>query len=495
MTESTRSVAVAGAHRSIRVLADGEGPFPGELVSRGATVAVRTPVARLRGWAGWAHAGAEHVAAPLDLALGADGQDALLPWCVRTVDAHLVRGGEVPSVSRGEAVTLAVSMLRGVVELAPERGGAGDPGEEAHGRWWLTDDGRPVFVIPPAADATGETVCVAAQHQLRALEGRVDDRALRRLLLRLADALHDPRRLRAEAARWEQELLEIAAPRPLYVSGSVDESRSLEVPRREQAPRAPSPRRRDLRSGDAMPRRRSDGFSHGVRRGMGPLRQSLAGLRETAVARRAATFLSRFARSAPSRPRVPRPRVPRPTAHPPRRRWVGPTAVAVAAAVVIVLGGALWPVDRTSSADAADHTPRPRPSSASAPSPGTESPAASPTAQPTPAPSDAPRPPGPSAQQDPRAAAEELLSAARRCRVTPVPECDALWEGEAAAAEEVRDQDGQPALIEDYGDLAALRSGAGEDAQLVVIIRRNAEWRIRDVYDIADPPSEGAGTP
>jgi hypothetical protein len=79
--------------------------------------------------------------------------------------------------------------------------------------------------------------------------------------------------------------------------------------------------------------------------------------------------------------------------------------------------------------------------------------------------------------------------------VTPVPECDALWEGEAAAAKEVRDQDGQPALIEDYGDLAALRSGAGDDAQLVVIIRRNAEWRIRDVYDIADPPSEGAGTP
>lgn len=488
MTESPRSVAVAGAHRSIRVLADGEGPFPGELVSRGATVAVRTPVARLAGWAGWAHAGTEHVAAPLDLALGADGQDALLPWCVRTVDAHLVRGGEGPSVSRGEAVTLAVSMLRGVVELAPERRGAGEPGEEARGRWWLTDDGRPVFVIPPAAASTEETVSVAAQYQLRELEGRVEDRALRRLLVRLADALHDPRRLRAEAARWEQELLEIAAPRPLHLSGGVDEGPSLEVPRREQTSRAPAPRRRDLRSGDAMPRRRSDGTSHGVRRGAGPLRESIAGLCETA-ARRAATFLSRFARSA-----QPRSRVPRPTAHP-RRRWAGPTVVAVAAAVVIVLGGALWPVGGRSSADAADHAPRPRPSSASAAPRGAESPAASPKAQPTPAPSDAPRPPAPSAQQDPRAAAEELLSAARRCRATPVAGCDALWEGEAAGAKEIRDQDGQPALIEDYGDLAALRSGAGEGAQLVVIIRRDAEWRIRDVYDIADPPSEGAGAP
>jgi len=57
----------------------------------------------------------------------------------------------------------------------------------------------------------------------------------------------------------------------------------------------------------------------------------------------------------------------------------------------------------------------------------------------------------------------------------------------------VRDPGGSLSLIEDYGDLAALRSGSGEGGQMVVIIRRDAEWRIRDVYDIADPPSDESG--
>jgi hypothetical protein len=78
-----------GAHRRPRTRRR-RGPFDGELVTRGNGMAVRVDAAQLRGWAGWAFAGAEHVA-PLDLALSTDGQDVLLPWCVRTVRAHLAQ--------------------------------------------------------------------------------------------------------------------------------------------------------------------------------------------------------------------------------------------------------------------------------------------------------------------------------------------------------------------------------------------------------------------
>ena len=70
-----------------------------------------------------------------------------------------------------------------------------------------------------------------------------------------------------------------------------------------------------------------------------------------------------------------------------------------------------------------------------------------------------------------------------------------MWDGGAAGARPLRAADGPPVLIEDYGDIAAIRNSSDDDAQMVVIIRRNAEWRMRDVYDIANPPSEGTGAP
>lgn len=90
-------------------------------------MAVRVPAERLRGWPGWALAGAEHVVAPLDIVLRPDGHDVLLPWCVRSVSSQLAlrSAGEAEGVTRGEAVTLAVSILRGAVELMP--GDAGKP--------------------------------------------------------------------------------------------------------------------------------------------------------------------------------------------------------------------------------------------------------------------------------------------------------------------------------------------------------------------------------
>ncbi|WP_106813968.1 hypothetical protein [Microbacterium timonense] len=46
-------------------------------------------------------------------------------------------------------------------------------------------------------------------------------------------------------------------------------------------------------------------------------------------------------------------------------------------------------------------------------------------------------------------------------------------------------------LLDDFGDLAVLRVEAASGqaaAQLVVIVRENDEWLLRDVHDVAQQP-------
>ncbi len=528
MTGSSRELTVAGAHRTIRTLAEDEGPFEGDLVTRTSGMAVRVDAERLGGWAGWAFAGAEHVAAPIDIALRTDGQDVLLPWCVRTVHTSLAQATEAGGISHGEAVTLAVSILRGVLELD---GGQHDAeldrrharadgaGDEPHGSWWLTDEARPVFVFnaPGGRHAEGAPRDTG-ERLLRDVEGRIEDRALRRVLARLAEALHDPRRLRAEAGRWEGELLEIAAPRPLRLI--TDEFAAADGEREPAGPVTPRyerpSRRRELRAagriGVVSPGRTGARRGDAKRR---PPRARAASRAEQRVGRRAnggrpatggpvrmlrsvlaharghGRDLSALRLRVPDRSSGPQPEQPVR-----RRRWRGPVVVAVSAAVAITLTGALWPSD-TSGADAAKRsssTAELLPSGSGSPPPADPRSAAggggaSPTG------SDRPRAPGASALSDPSAAGADLIAAVRSCEASPQPACAEVWDGGTAASRPVRPAPEPAELIEDYGDLAAIRNGSGDQAQMIVIIRRNAEWRIRDVYDIANPPSEGAGAP
>ena len=502
MTERSMGTAVAGAHRTIRVLREGEGPFPGTLVSRGEGVAVRARAELLRGWAGWALAGAEHVAAPLDIVLRPDGHDVLLPWCVRTVGSHLAlrRAHEAQGVSRGEAVTLAVSVLRGVLEMthgvaggAPSRRRDGGAEAELRGRWWLTDEGRPVFAIAVPAEVEGETPWASAQQLLCDLERAVEDRTLSRLLLRLADVTQDPRRLRAEAARWEEELLAIAAPRTLRVAETDFADARQEEPDAGQPRAGQAPRRRDLRLVRDPPRRAPERTRRPSEPGWGSARAGLLGRpgRRVAAGGRAVAgvFARVTTRSGMSVGRRTEVGVEAPAG---RRRWIGPATVAASVAAVIAVGGALWPTG-SGSAGAVDVPPRASPAASRA---GGLGPAARP-AEPAPSPTVAqsPRGPGPSADPDPEGAGRELVSTALRCQTTPMPACGDLWDDGPGAMKPVRDQGGSLSLIEDYGDIAAMRSGSGDGAQMIVLVRRDAEWRIRDVYDIADPPSDGAGTP
>ncbi|MGO4681223.1 hypothetical protein [Microbacterium sp. 2MCAF23] len=525
MTERSRGIAVAGAHRTVRVLAEGEGPYDGELVTCRNGMALRVDAAQLHGWAGWVFAGAEHVAAPLDVALRPDGQDVLLPWCVRTVRAHLAQTADTGGIGHGEAVTLAVSVLRGVLELevpqdapsgersAGARSSADDEAEGGlDGGWWLTDEARPLFAIGAAdSPGAGGSPRETGERLLRDLEARIEDRALRRVLTRLADALDDPRRLRVEAARWESELLEIAAPRALRLDvGGVPEPDDGSQ-RRDTLRTSPHggdrpPRRRDLRTAARDDGRRevvaqrnrpagAKGRHARGRRSSAPgpllmlrLRDALGHVRERTGRvmpfRRTARVQSRLPASRPDRSVE-------------RKRWRGPVLVAVSAAAVIAVVGALWP-SGTGSADAADRpsTATPAvPSSTGRPPLPSPSPTLPDRGGATPAAPVRTRTLGASAQSDPRAAGEELIAAGRNCEVHPQPECAEVWDGGATTSRHLREADEPPVLIEDYGDIAAIRNASEEGAQMVVIIRRDAEWRIRDVYDIANPPSEGTGAP
>ncbi|GAA4482700.1 hypothetical protein [Microbacterium panaciterrae] len=473
MTERSRGIAVAGAHRTVRTLTDGEGPFAGGLVTRGEGVAVCVDAALLAGWAGWRFAGSEHVAAPEDLALRADGQDALLPWCVRSVESYLGLRSDEDPLANGEAVTLAVSVLRGLVELEA----LDDADDAPAGQWWLTDEGRPVFVI-----GAGDPPRAVSARLIDVLETGIEDRALRRVLSRLRAALDEPRRLRAEIARWEQELLEVAAPRALRTVDGEGQAALIRVG--ESQDRTRGVRRRELRA-----------LGPNATGGAGSDDSRHPGLRSWP---RAGAALWRTARERVVE-RMPR-RVGQ-RAEPPtgRRRWVGPAVVAAGAAAAVCVLGVVWPTGGgPPTAGAADRRSTPSASpwpGASAgtpgrsPAPTTTSPAAIPpkTATPGIAPTL-----GPSRSQDPTAAATELIAGVRRCRQTPAPACDVLWDGGRDAAIQIRGDGAAPVLIEDYGDIAAVRNPAQEGAQMIVIIRRDGEWRIRDVYDVADPPSGGA---
>jgi hypothetical protein len=200
---------LAQAHRTIRLLDRSEGPFHGALVTSPDGPLVRADAESFAGWAGWRYAGSQHIAAPVDIARRLDGHDVLLPWCTERLESYLDRrlrtqGGLPP----GEIGTVVVSLLRGLAELGPA------PAVEAQGTWWLTEGGRPLFVVGPGQEAAS-----AVSEIVGRLRAECTDKMLARALDRARDRIGTaaaqrrvPRRLLEEV---ESELLEMAAPRPL----------------------------------------------------------------------------------------------------------------------------------------------------------------------------------------------------------------------------------------------------------------------------------------
>ncbi|MDA4893715.1 hypothetical protein PFZ55_43340 [Streptomyces sp. MS2A] len=486
--------ALHRAHRTVRTLNPGEGPFPGRLVTDAREeVRVCTDAAGLVGWSGWRYAGAEHIVGPVDLLRRSDGHDVLLPWCVQTVEQALRmrRAGEAP-LAAGETTTLVASVLRGLVE-------AGE--DTLSGGWWLTADGRPMFVI-----GRGSSIEEATRGIIDALASQARDRALGRLLQRIGEGLGDDRRrLPHRAGGWERELLEIAAPKPLGGAGDCGVGVDAAVLQ------SPTPARvRDLRRAveedararslvaedHALPsrsrrprlrflRRASDDLGAGTwsaRRG-----SSVSPMRPGDVLRAVGARMS----SALGRLRRPRTAV----ASAPERRWRRPVLAAAVVAVAVSAAGMLWP-----SAPSVGGTEPPPEASTPSGNAGSSVPGASPAADAEKSLVVASPSPMPEETASPLGAVPALLSAAEACEATALADaCAGAW------VPELRDTgspgtgraiavDGDAVLIEDYGDVAAVRlDREGGASQMLVIVRTDDGWRIRDAYDVGDPPSEEAG--
>lgn len=480
------NMLVPGAHRVIRLLGADEGPYKGVLVTDRDSVAVMTDADALSGWAGWGHAGDEHVAGPVDLVRRADGHDVLLPWCTERITVFLGRReAAAETLSAGEVSTLVGSLLRGLGEL-----GHSSAAVEG-GEWWLTDDGRPLFVIGAGEDARlGAATLIDLVH--RATVDRTSARvlaAIRDGLRRGSDRPGAPHR---QLQLWETELFSIAAPRPLRRDAHAPERvRDIEMARSLRA--APIESRRDARATARGVARRDRESAHGgIVAVTAPLRRALLQIvarwmklagprtrahRASASVRGLANAEREDAVGAPSRS---------------GRRYL----VAGAAAALILTGGLLWPgeapaMDREVADTSAD-------AAAGAAEAGSGA-----TASPAEIPPDAVS--EGTALDDPVLAAPRLLAAIRQCADAGDDACgEAVAPGSTAVndvgsaqSDGVGEAQEEFALVDEYGDVAVVRitttAGGVADSpstteRMLVLVNLEDEWLVRDAYDVADQP-------
>ncbi|MFE5408879.1 hypothetical protein [Microbacterium sp. NPDC056569] len=437
--------SLGSPYRAIRaVRAREDAPWPGVLVRTAAgdaCVLVDTDVLG-PDWRGWDAAPDGHLLAPVDIVRRVDGHDAVLPVCGERLEDFVRRRAARMPLSPGEAVTLAVSVLRGCAQLAS------DP--DASGEWWLDDAGRPVLATDASARrafegaaAVLEEVSVAPRAQ------RTWQTALRAVTAERV-SIHE-----LEAA--EQALFAIAEAEPLSTVSLSPRSAAEGVPRAHDEARGaadvvhePAPR---------------------------ALWQTLiAGVDDDLAdtVSRATTAVWRRLRRTRNTPQ----------AGPRRAPWLVGGAVAVA----VLAGGALWP---TASGIATDDgtTASPAPEA----EPGASAPPGAEIAPPADA-TDAGASAAPAGGAvDLAVAAGDLLDARLACAGDGG--CLSAVSVDAAplppGAIDLPASERTVTLLDDFGDIAVLRVDATDAAmssQIVVILRRDRKWLLRDVTDVAPQP-------
>ena len=175
--------------------------------------------------------------------------------------------------------------------------------------------------------------------------------------------------------------------------------------------------------------------------------------------------------------------------------------VAGVAAALVLAGGLLWPDgEEAGKADGAAG------GSSQSPSPGGDAASVStPPPRAAPVGGEASTSESSSAEEDPIGAVPSLLRAIADCRAQGDTSCTDAVAGDAenvtGALGRVDPVKPSPELVDEYGDVAVVRlrtsgadegagdaEGQGSDQTIVVLIRTEEKWLVRDVYDVADQP-------
>lgn len=446
----TTDVGPLGApYRAIRAArARDHGPWAGVLVHTSEGVACVLVDAEVLGaeWKGWDAALDGHLLGARDVARRPDGHDVVLPVYVERLEDFVRRRAARMPLTAGEAVTLGVSVLRGCAEIA------GSP--DATGEWWLDDAGRPVL----ATDASPRRAFDASAAVLEQVD--VDARMQRTWGTALRAVTADRVSVH-ELAAAEEALFAVATAEPLGTVSLSPRGAAEAVPGPQEAG-LDSPARMAL---EPQPRTMWQTLLSGIDDDLAETvsRATTAVWRRTRAAKRS---------DAPSRRRAP---------------WLLGGAVAAA----VLTGGALWPA---ASGVATDDPAGP--ATMSTPLPTSSNPAADEVppgaraatgGQPT-APT---HQPGTSADLvqvvDALLAARQACGDASDCLASVVVDASGLPAGAVDLAADER----TITLLDDFGDIAVLRVDANDAAlgsQMVVILRRDEKWLLRDVSDVAQQP-------
>lgn len=434
------------AYHPVRWIPASDAPWPGMLVRLPDGESSLLVDAALLGadWPGWRAEPGGHLLAPFDVVRRRHGHDAAMPVCPERVDAFLARRAAheaVTTLDDGEAVTLAVSLLRGSAEAARQDGSA--PGE-----WWLTDTGRPVLALV-------DVVRTPSTEQLLEIITETTSGPLEAALRRAIAAVAAPRTLVRDLDQLESQLFRAADPRPLATSASAPLAPHIAIGplRREAHPEPPS--------------RWLD-----------------------AIARHVDADLAAMASDAAARVwrRLVRPRAGRADRRPARGRR-GAWLVAGLVGAVILGVGLMWPTGGgPATADSANTGAAAAASPAASDSTGGAAPPAS-----------SPAADGPAAQTRDAAspadwvtATAELLIRRTTCGDDAACMAEVAEDPTRAFAAGVIDtapSERSITLLDEFGGAAVLRvdstTGAGV-SQLIVVVLTDGRLLLRDVHDVAE---------
>lgn len=452
------AIPLLRSYRPVRRVDATSAPWPGEVVRDpdGAAWLLVDAEELGDGWSGWHAAESEHLLTPRDLVRTPSGHAALFEVCAARLTELVTRRFEDRDpLSTGEALTVAVSVLRGHMEAAALSA-------TSTGVWWLTDEGRPVLAMQTSGRADSPDI-------LRLLATGFP--AWAEVLGDVLGAMEQDRLHARDAQALEERLFALATPQPLRLAPRAGRATATAMDVATSTTGRPAATRSGTRAA-------ARAAAAGDPRGVGWLTRISAVMdRDLAdVVSRATTSLWRAA--GPARPRS-------------RRRTL---LLAAGAAAIVLAVGLAWPTDTEQPAAAEQELAAPTPgaTAAAGDEPGG---AAVDTSASAPAAADA--------SPDLAAVTEELLIARAACEndqgclgaVVEDP-TRALPAGASDLPPEAR----SVTFLDDLGGAAVLRVDAREAAepaggssssrasQLVVIVRIGETWVIRDIHDAGATP-------